>query len=70
MNAKTARLLFQIAVQFIAAVQRAGWYKQGREAALAEMSEEQRRRIALANAARADADAFASGELRDPRQRD
>ena len=70
MSPKLALALFQIAVQFMAGIQRAGWYQQGRAEAYAAMDEEQRRRIALAEAARADADAFADGGLRDPRQRD
>lgn len=38
--------------------QEQGWYQKGRAAAYAEMDEEQRKRVALAEAARADADAL------------
>lgn len=69
MKAKTALLLFQIAVEIISAIQRASWYQQGREAALADITEEQRERLKLAEAARLDADIFASGGLQDPRER-
>lgn len=67
---KLALALFQVAVQIISAIQRAGWYQQGRDAAYADMSDEQKRRLALAEAARADADIFASGELHDPNELD
>lgn len=49
--------------------QRQIWYQQGRAEADAEANAEQIKRIADANAARADDDAFATGELHDPRER-
>lgn len=70
MTAAQALGLFKIAVRLIAAIQDSKWYRKGREAAYAEQTEEARQRIAEADAARADVDAFASGKLRDPRQRD
>lgn len=70
MNAKFALSLFQIAVQLMAAIQRTGWYNQGKAEAYAHMDDEQKKRIALAEAARADADAFATGDVRDPDRRD
>lgn len=44
--------------------------EQGRAEVRKEIDDEQQRRIDMANAARADADQFATGGLRDPRQRD
>lgn len=70
MKLATAIALFKLVTAIFAAFQQTRWYQQGREAVYAELSEEQRKRIEMAEAARADADAFADGGVRDPRQRD
>jgi hypothetical protein len=66
----TAITLFKLVVAIVGYFQQQRWYQEGRAAAYADMDEEQRKRVEMAEAARADADAFASGELHDPRQRD
>jgi hypothetical protein len=69
-NVSLALTLFKIAVTIIAAIQNSAVYQQGRKAAYADMDDEQKARLALAEAARADADIFADGSVHDPRQRD
>ena len=66
----TAKIaLAKLVLALIELFQKQQWFQEGRDAVYAELSEEQRKRIGMAEAARADADAFADG-VRDTRQRD
>lgn len=62
--------LVDLLVRLASALQQMKWYREGKADAYAEMDEEQRRRLEAAEAARVDADTYASGELHDPRRRD
>jgi len=70
MKVSLAIALFKLVTAIVRLFEQQHWYQEGRAAAYAEMDEEQRKRLELAEAARRDADAFADGSVRDERQRD
>jgi hypothetical protein len=69
-SAQLALALFKLVTGLVRIFEEQRWYQDGRAAAYAEMDQEQRKRIDMAEAARHDADAFAGDGVRDPRQRD
>jgi hypothetical protein len=70
MTAAQALALYKIVARIIAAIEGTKFYQEGKEAAYAEQAEEARRRIAEADAARADVDALATDDVHDPHRRD
>ena len=70
MSLQLALLLFKLINTLVTMFEQQQWYQQGKAAANAEANAEVQKRIELANAARADADQFASGGVHDPAQRD
>lgn len=70
MTLQLALALFKLISKLVEVFEQQQWYQQGKAAADAEANAEQQKRIALANAARADADQFAGGLRHDPDQRD
>jgi hypothetical protein len=69
-NLSLAVTLVKLILALMSFFERQVWFQQGKAAADAEANAEEKRRIDMANAARADADEFASGGVLDPRQRD
>jgi hypothetical protein len=61
--------LVKLILALLSFFERQVWFQQGKAAADAEANEEQKRRVDAANAARADADEFASGGVHDPNDR-
>ena len=69
MSINLAITLAKLILALMSFFERQVWFQQGKAAADAEANAEQKLRIEAANAARADADEFASGGVRDPNDR-